>query len=91
MRRGGTCAPCLGEFRLKLHYESNVTDLEYLARQVFRFTYTSWRRAYPSRKPVTILYSDLIADLEIEGALDRAAGGRYVAERVPAIASSMKA
>jgi|HubBroStandDraft_3_1064219.scaffolds.fasta_scaffold432852_2 hypothetical protein len=28
---------------------------------------------------------------EIEGALDRAPGGRYVAERVPAIASSMKA
>jgi hypothetical protein len=48
---------------LKLHRESTFTDLEYLARQVFRFTYMSWRRPYPSKKPVTILYSDLIAEL----------------------------
>ena len=48
---------------LMLHRESTFTDLEYLARQVFRFTYMSWRRPYPSKKPVTILYSDLIAEL----------------------------
>ena len=48
---------------LKLHRESTFTDLEYLAGQVFRFTYMSWRRPYPSRTPVTILYSDLIAGL----------------------------
>ena len=48
---------------LKLHRESTFTDLEYLAGQVFRFTAMSWRRPYPSRKPVTILYSDLIAGL----------------------------
>lgn len=48
---------------LKLHRESTFTDLDYLAEQVFRFTAMSWRRPYPSRKPVTIQYSDLIAGL----------------------------
>ncbi|MEV4147742.1 Piwi domain-containing protein [Amycolatopsis sp. NPDC049691] len=48
---------------LNLHRESTFRDIEYLARQVFRFTSMSWRRMYPSSKPVTILYSDLIADL----------------------------
>ncbi|MBV9163879.1 MAG: hypothetical protein JO281_20530 [Pseudonocardiales bacterium] len=48
---------------LKLHRESTFTDLDYLAGQVFRFTALSWRRPYPSSKPVTILYSDLIAGL----------------------------
>ena len=48
---------------LKLHRESTFTDLEYLAGQVFRFTSMSWRRPHPSREPVTILYSDLIAGL----------------------------
>ncbi|MEV7551933.1 Piwi domain-containing protein [Amycolatopsis sp. NPDC089917] len=49
--------------RLKLHRESTFTDIEYLSRQAFRFTAMSWRRMYPSNKPVTILYSDLIAGL----------------------------
>jgi hypothetical protein len=48
---------------LKLHRESTFTDIEYLTRQAFRFTSMSWRRMYPSSTPVTILYSDLIADL----------------------------
>ena len=48
---------------LKLHRESTFSDLDYLAGQVFRFTYMSWRRPYPSRTPVTILYSELIAGL----------------------------
>ncbi|MFR9773264.1 argonaute/piwi family protein [Nocardia sp. SC052] len=48
---------------LKLHRESTFTDMEYLTRQAFRFTAMSWRRMYPSSKPVTISYSDLIADL----------------------------
>jgi Piwi domain len=48
---------------LKLHRESTFTDLEYLTGQLFRFTYLSWRRPYPSSHPVTILYSDLIAGL----------------------------
>jgi hypothetical protein len=48
---------------LKLHRESTFTDMQYLTGQVFRFTAMSWRRPYPSREPVTILYSDLIAGL----------------------------
>ncbi len=48
---------------LKLHRASTFTDVEYLAGQVFRFTAMSWRRFYPSSKPITILYSDLIASL----------------------------
>lgn len=48
---------------LKLHRESTFTDMDYLAGQVFRFTAMSWRRLYPTSRPVTILYSDLIAGL----------------------------
>ncbi|WP_079083882.1 argonaute/piwi family protein [Streptomyces longwoodensis] len=48
---------------LKLHRHSTFTDIEYLGRQAFRFTAMSWRNMYPSRIPVTILYSDLIAEL----------------------------
>ncbi|MFF3487266.1 Piwi domain-containing protein [Streptomyces sp. NPDC002701] len=48
---------------LKLHRHSTFTDIEYLGRQAFRFTAMSWRSMYPSRIPVTILYSDLIAEL----------------------------
>lgn len=48
---------------LKLHRASTFTDIEHLAGQAFRFTAMSWRRFYPSRTPVTIMYSDLIASL----------------------------
>ena len=48
---------------LKLHRASTFTDIEYLAGQAFRFTALSWRRFYPSSKPITIMYSDLIASL----------------------------
>jgi argonaute-like protein implicated in RNA metabolism and viral defense len=48
---------------LRLHPASTFTDIEYLAGQAFRFTALSWRRFYPCRTPVTILYSDLIASL----------------------------
>lgn len=48
---------------LKLHRNSTFTDMTYLARQVFSFTCHSWRSFFPSSMPVTIFYSDLIADL----------------------------
>lgn len=48
---------------LKLHRASTFTDIDYLAGQVFRFTALSWRGFYPSSKPITIFYSDLIAKL----------------------------
>lgn len=49
--------------QLKLHPSSTFTDIEYLAGQAFRFTALSWRRFYPSNRPITIMYSDLIASL----------------------------
>lgn len=55
----GTPKPLL----LHLHRESTFTDLEYLGGQLYRFTALSWRSFFPSNRPVTILYSDLIARL----------------------------
>lgn len=55
----GTPRPLL----LKLHRESTFQDLEYLAGQLYRFTSLSWRSLFPTNRPVTILYSDLIASL----------------------------
>ena len=66
---------------LKLHRESTFHDLEYLAAQTYRFTELSWRSRLPSTKPVTILYSDLIASL-----LGRL---RYVRNWNPDILSTM--
>lgn len=48
---------------LKLHRQSTFTNMDYLTRQAFAFTSMSWRNMYPSQLPVTILYSELIADL----------------------------
>lgn len=48
---------------LNLHAESTFQDLEYLAGQVYRFTALSWRSFFPSSRPVTIGYSDRIAEL----------------------------
>lgn len=46
---------------LELHRDSDFTDLTYLARQVFHFSYLSWRSFFPAEEPITILYSRLIA------------------------------
>jgi hypothetical protein len=48
---------------LKLHRASTFTDLTYLSRQVFAFACHSWRSFLPAPRPVTILYSDLLARL----------------------------
>jgi hypothetical protein len=48
---------------LKLDRASTFRDIDYLAGQVYRFTAMSWRRLYPSSRPVTIQYSELIAEL----------------------------
>lgn len=47
---------------IELHPESDFTDLTYLVRQVFHFSYLSWRSFFPAIEPVTILYSRLIAN-----------------------------
>ena len=46
---------------LKLHRNSTFGDMTYLARQAFDFTAHSWRIMAPERFPITIKYSDLIA------------------------------
>jgi hypothetical protein len=54
----GTPRPLL----LTLHPDSTFTDMTYLTRQVFTFACHSWRTFLPPSVPVTIQYSDLIAD-----------------------------
>jgi hypothetical protein len=48
---------------LELHPDSDFSDLTYLVRQVFHFSFMSWRSFFPSHEPVTILYSRWIANL----------------------------
>ena len=54
----GMPRPCL----LKLHRLSTFTDMTYLARQAFEFAGHSWRMLAPEPFPITIRYSDLIAE-----------------------------
>lgn len=54
----GMPRPCL----LKLHYLSTFKDMTYLARQAFEFSGHSWRMLSPEPYPITIRYSDLIAE-----------------------------
>lgn len=46
-----------------LHPQSTYRDLTYLSEQVLKFTSLSWRSLLPASKPVTIYYSELIAEL----------------------------
>ena len=48
--------------RLTLHPASDFRDLTYLARQVYSFSYLSWRSYFPAVEPVSITYSRLIAN-----------------------------
>lgn len=47
---------------VSLHKDSTFQDLKYLSNQIFNFSSHSWRSYFPSPLPVTIHYSDLIAD-----------------------------
>jgi hypothetical protein len=47
--------------RIELHKDSDFTDLTYLVRQIYHFTYVSWRSYFPAAEPVTIAYSRMIA------------------------------
>lgn len=47
--------------RIELHPESDFDDLTYLVRQVYHFTYMSWRSFFPAGEPVTVMYSRMIA------------------------------
>lgn len=44
------------------HPESTYADIDYLTEQVLNFTSLSWKSVHPTRAPVTILYSELIAE-----------------------------
>lgn len=48
---------------VNLHKESTYRDLPYLTEQVLKFTALSWRSTLPAKRPVTIYYSELIAEL----------------------------
>ena len=47
----------------ELHRDSDFSDLTYLVRQAFHFSFMSWRSFFPSHEPVTILYSRWIASM----------------------------
>jgi hypothetical protein len=48
---------------LRLHRASTFKDMSYLANQAFSFSCHSWRSFFPAPLPITILYSELIAEL----------------------------
>lgn len=47
---------------LRLHPASTFTDMDYLARQAYTFSCHSWKSFEHAPMPVTILYSDLVAE-----------------------------
>jgi hypothetical protein len=48
---------------VNLHEDSTFKDVDYLAEQVLKFTSLSWRSTLPAATPVTIFYSERIAEL----------------------------
>ena len=48
---------------IHIHKGSTFHDLTYLSEQVLKFTGLSWRSTLPAKKPVSIYYSELIAEL----------------------------
>jgi argonaute-like protein implicated in RNA metabolism and viral defense len=54
---------CPEPILVSIHKESTFKSWDYLAGQVFKLTFMSWRSFFPSSKPVTIEYSDFIAKM----------------------------
>jgi hypothetical protein len=52
---------CPEPILLSIHKESTFKSWDYLAGQIYKLTYMSWRSFFPSSKPVTVEYSDFIA------------------------------
>jgi Piwi domain len=48
---------------ISLHPDSTFKDVDYLAEQALKFTSLSWRSTLPTSTPVTIFYSERIAEL----------------------------
>ncbi|MBE0657726.1 MAG: stem cell self-renewal protein Piwi domain-containing protein [Bryobacteraceae bacterium] len=65
-------APLPAPLLIHLHENSTFCDLTYLSEQVLKFTSLSWRSTLPAKKPVSIYYSELIA--EMLARLQRVAG-----------------
>lgn len=54
---------CPSPLRITLDRSSTFSDIDYIAQQIYQFAFISWRSFLPSKEPITILYSSLIADL----------------------------
>jgi hypothetical protein len=52
---------CPEPILISVHQGSTFTSHEYLANQIYKLTFMSWRSFFPSSMPVTIDYSDWIA------------------------------
>lgn len=56
-------APLPAPLLVHIHKGSTFNDLTYLGEQVLKFTGLSWRSTHPAKRPVSIYYSELIAEL----------------------------
>lgn len=56
-------SPLPAPLLISLHEDSTFKDVDYLAEQVLKFTSLSWRSTLPAGTPVTIFYSERIAEL----------------------------
>lgn len=56
-------SPLPAPLLIHLHRESTYRDLQYLTEQALKFTSLTWRSTQPAYTPVTIYYSELIAEL----------------------------
>jgi hypothetical protein len=56
-------SPLPAPLLVHLHRESTYRDLQYLTEQALKFTSLTWRSTQPAYTPVTIYYSELIAEL----------------------------
>ena len=48
---------------IHIHRNSLYVDLDYLTEQALKFTSLTWRSTLPAYAPVTIYYSELIAEM----------------------------
>jgi hypothetical protein len=48
---------------IDVHPDSDFDDMTYLVRQIFHFTFMSWRTFMPAGEPVTSMYPQRIANM----------------------------
>ncbi len=56
-------SPLPAPLLISLHPDSTFKDVDYISEQALKFTSLSWRSTLPARTPVTIFYSERIAEL----------------------------